>query len=73
MWVVAGDEAVDAGWFGPVVFDRIRPRIGDVIAAALGPVGVFQRAVDSLQPQLVGHHGSMTPAEQLVPFIVVRA
>jgi hypothetical protein len=71
-WVVAGDEAIEAGWFGPVVPDRIRSRIGDVIAAARSLVGVFQREVDSLQPQLVGHHGSMTSAEQLVPFIVVR-
>ena len=44
-----------------------------MVAAAAGPVGVFQRDVDPLQSQLVGHHGSMTPAEQLVPFILVQA
>ena len=27
----------------------------------------------TLQASLVGHHGSMTPGEQLVPLLVVRA
>ncbi|HEV7680096.1 MAG TPA: nucleotide pyrophosphatase/phosphodiesterase family protein [Candidatus Dormibacteraeota bacterium] len=72
MWVVAGDEAVAAGWFGPTVSDRIRPRIGDVVAAAYGNVGVMQRAVDPAHARLVGHHGSMTAREQLVPLITAR-
>jgi len=72
MWVVTKDEAIGSGWFGPTVLERIRPRIGDVIAAAFDSIGVFQREVDPLQAQLVGHHGSITPVEQLVPFILVR-
>jgi Type I phosphodiesterase / nucleotide pyrophosphatase len=72
MWIATRDEAIDAGWFGPRVADGVGERIGDVVAAASGPVGVFQRDVDPLQSQLVGHHGSMTPAEQLVPFLLVR-
>jgi len=72
MWVLSKDEAVEAGWFGPSVTDAARRRIGDVVAAAYGPVGVMQRAVDSRQAQLAGHHGSMTDAEQLVPLIEVR-
>jgi predicted AlkP superfamily pyrophosphatase or phosphodiesterase len=70
--VVTGEEAIEAGWFGPKVLDRVRPRIGDVVAVAREPVGVFQRDVDPLQAGLVGHHGSLTPVEQLVPFIQVR-
>jgi hypothetical protein len=35
-------------------------------------MGEFQREVDPLQAGLVGHHGSLTEVEQLVPFIVVR-
>jgi hypothetical protein len=73
MWVVSGEEAVDGGWFGPRVEDRVRPRIGDVVAAAHGSVGVFQRDVDPLQAMLVGHHGSMTSAEQLVPLLRLSA
>jgi hypothetical protein len=73
MWVVSRDEAIDAGWFGPVVVDRARRRIGDVVAAARGRIGVFQREVDPLQAMLVGHHGSLTDAERLVPCAVWRA
>jgi hypothetical protein len=72
MWVVPGEEAIAAGWFGPQVADEVRPRVGDVVAAAHGPVGVVQREVDPTQALLTGHHGSMTPAEQLVPFLELR-
>ena len=69
MWIVPGEQAIEEGWFGPRVEDRVRPRIGDVVAASHGSVGVFQREVDPLQAMLVGHHGSMTSAEQLVPLL----
>jgi hypothetical protein len=72
MWVVAREEAIAAGWFGPSVPDRIRPRIGDVVAAAHAPVGVMQRAVDPAHARMQGHHGSMTAREQLVPLVTVR-
>ena len=72
MWVVTGEEAIDAGWFGPQVADEIRARVGDVVAAAHGPVGVVQREVDPTQALLTGHHGSLTTAEQLVPFLELR-
>jgi hypothetical protein len=72
MWVVPGEEAIAAGWFGPKVTDEVRARVGDVVAAAHGPIGVVQREVDPTQAILTGHHGSMTPAEQLVPFLELR-
>ena len=72
MWIVSRDQAIEEGWFGPVVPARIRARIGDVLAAAHGDVGVFQRSVDPAQARMMGHHGSMTAAEQLVPFVMVR-
>jgi Type I phosphodiesterase / nucleotide pyrophosphatase len=72
MWVVGGEEAIAAGWFGPEVHNEVRPRVGDVVAAAHGPVGVVQREVDPTQALLTGHHGSMTSAEQLVPFLELR-
>ncbi|MDF2745665.1 MAG: hypothetical protein K0S88_7046 [Actinomycetia bacterium] len=65
MWVVPGEEAIAAGWFGPKVTDEVRARIGDVVAAAHGPIGVVQREVDPTQAILTGHHGSMTPAERV--------
>lgn len=72
MWVVSREQAIADGWFGPGVPDRVRPRIGDVIAAAREPVAVVQRESDGLMAALIGHHGSLTPAEQLVPLVVVR-
>lgn len=73
MWVVSRDEAIVSGWFGPSVADRFRARIGDVVAAAHGPIGIVERDVASIEAQLIGHHGSMTADEQLVPFLLVRA
>jgi hypothetical protein len=72
MWVWTRDEAIATGIFGPTVSDKARERIGDVVAAAYGRVGIVQRDVDPAQARLNGHHGSLTPAEQLVPFLLYR-
>ena len=73
MWVWSRDEAIATGIFGPKVTDRARERIGDIVAAAYGPVGIVERDVDPAQARLNGHHGSLTPAEQLVPMLVYRS
>jgi Type I phosphodiesterase / nucleotide pyrophosphatase len=73
MWVWTGDEAIATGIFGPRVSDQARERIGDVVAAAYGRVGIVQRDVDPAQARLKGHHGSLTAAEQLVPLLVYRS
>lgn len=73
MWIWSREEATATGAFGPVVTPQARERIGDVVAAAYGPVGIVERAVDPAQARLLGHHGSFTPAEQLVPFLLYRA
>ncbi|HVW40794.1 MAG TPA: alkaline phosphatase family protein [Amycolatopsis sp.] len=66
-WVARRDEAIEAGWFGPRVSDRVRPRIGDVVAAARDEFGMLRRSSEPLESSLIGHHGSLTRAEQLVP------
>lgn len=66
-WVLSRDEAIEAGWFGPTVSDRVRPRIGGVVAAARGTFGMLRRDVEAVESSLVGQHGSLTSAEQLVP------
>ena len=73
MWIWEREEAIATGIFGPRVTDRARERIGDVVAAAYGRVGIVQRDVDPAQARLNGHHGSLTAAEQLVPFLVYRS
>lgn len=72
MWVWPREEAIATGIFGPMVTDPARQRIGDIVAAAYGRVGIVQRDVDPAQARLNGHHGSLTPAEQLVPFLLYR-
>ncbi len=67
-WVRTRDEAVDEGWFG-AVSDRVRLRFGDVLVALRGPGAVMTRAQDR-ELSLVGMHGSLTPAEMLVPLLV---
>jgi hypothetical protein len=73
MWVWTRDEAIATGIFGPRVTEQARERVGDVVAAAYGRVGIVQRDVDPAQARLNGHHGSLTPAEQLVPLLVYRS
>lgn len=66
-WVVPGEQAIEAGWFGPRVTEQVRPRIGDVVAAARGRSGVLRSKAEPHESALVGQHGSLTSAEQLVP------
>jgi predicted AlkP superfamily pyrophosphatase or phosphodiesterase len=72
MWVATRDEAIAAGWFGPHVEDRVRERIGDVVAAARDDIAVIASRREPGESGLTGVHGSMTPVEQLVPLLEVR-
>jgi predicted AlkP superfamily pyrophosphatase or phosphodiesterase len=68
-WIVSRDEVVDGGWFGPVVADAARSRLGDVALVAHQDVAYFDP--DDTGPYvLVGRHGSMTAAEVKVPLLV---
>lgn len=68
--VVAGDEAVAAGWFGAVA-DHVRPIIGDVVVAARDAHGVVDSRTQTPHAlALRGVHGSLTEAEMLVPLMV---
>jgi hypothetical protein len=69
-WVVSRDEAIAAGWFGARVSDDVRPRIGDVVAAARGSAAMVRRTAEPLESSLIGHHGSLTTAEQRVPLLL---
>ncbi|MCV7178011.1 alkaline phosphatase family protein [Mycolicibacterium sphagni] len=69
-WVVSRDEAIAAGWFGGAVDDRVRSRIGDVVAAAKGRAALVRRTVEPMESALLGQHGSLTSAEQRVPLLL---
>jgi hypothetical protein len=69
-WVRTRDQAIAEGWFGPVD-DRVRGRIGDVIVAGIGPFTlVDSRTATPHVLKLIGQHGSLTAAEQLVPLLI---
>lgn len=72
-WVAGREEAVAAGWFGPRIDERVLGRIGDVVAAACADVVITASVNEPNESAMVGMHGSMTPAEQLVPLLEVRS
>jgi predicted AlkP superfamily pyrophosphatase or phosphodiesterase len=66
--VVTRDQAIDAGWFGDRVDDRVRPLIGDVLVSARrSDVSWVHRDVDPFGGRLAGQHGALTPDEVEVP------
>ena len=67
-WVVTREEAVAAGWFGPVE-PGLLGRIGDVLAVPRGELAIVASSAEPLESKLVGMHGSLIPAEQLVPLL----
>jgi hypothetical protein len=69
-WVASRDEAIAAGWFGARIGDGVRARIGDVVAAARDSATMVRRTVEPLESSLVGHHGSITSAEQSIPLLL---
>jgi hypothetical protein len=71
-WVVSRDEAITAGWFGERVTDATRRRIGDVVAAARGSIGLLRRTAEPLESSLIGQHGSLTTAEQNIPLLLAH-
>lgn len=67
-WVHTAEEIVEAGWLGPVVTDAARSRLGDVALVARD-AWAFSHPDDGAG-NLIGRHGSLTPAEMLVPLLV---
>jgi hypothetical protein len=65
-WVRTREEVVAEGWLGGRPADDLFERIGDVALAARAPVAFFDPA-DTGELRLVARHGSLTPAEMLVP------
>jgi hypothetical protein len=64
-WVLTRDEAIDAGWFGPVA-GWVRDRYGHVLVAMRDDYALMTRQFPR-ELSLVGMHGSLTPAEIMVP------
>ncbi len=68
--VLSREEAVDAGWFGPVR-EGYERRVGEVVVAMLGGATVLDSHL--LRPSILrlrGHHGSITDPETAIPLLV---
>lgn len=67
--VLTRDEATLHGWFG-TLDASVRPRIGDVLVACRDDHAVMSSVDFGYETTLVGLHGSLTPAEMLIPMLV---
>lgn len=67
-WVLSREEAFEAGWFGRRR-QQVADRFGDVLVAMSGPGAVMTRSAPR-EFDLVGMHGSLTPAEMAIPLLV---
>lgn len=69
-WVLTREEALVLGLFGTLQ-DRNLPLIGDLVVAMRGTVALADsRTQTAASMRLIGMHGSLTPAEVLVPGIL---
>ncbi|GLY77938.1 alkaline phosphatase family protein [Actinoallomurus iriomotensis] len=71
-WVMTRDEAITAGLFGPVSA-TMAARVGDVVAVPYADLAIVATQAEPLESSLVGMHGSLVPAEQLVPLLTFTA
>jgi len=69
-WVHSRDEAIKDGWFGPVD-PQVAGRIGDVVAAPAGHWAIVATRSEPRESALTGMHGSLAPADQLVPLLTL--
>ena len=67
--VLTRDDAVRRGWFGAMT-PGVLPRVGDVLVACRGETAVVSTTDFPYENTLVGLHGSLTPAEMLIPILV---
>jgi hypothetical protein len=68
--VVTRADAVADGWFGPVR-DEMAPVVGDLVVAMRGRATIVDSRTQTPEAiALVGVHGSLTPTEMMVPWLV---
>lgn len=72
-WIVTQQQAIEAGWFGPVD-PQIRRRIGDLLITGFEPIALYDgRRAAPHSFDMVGHHGAPTSAEVRVPWILAKS
>ena len=71
-WVRTREELIAEGWLGGRPAPEVAGRLGDVAVVARAPVAFIDPA-DTGPVRLRCRHGSLTPAEMLVPLVAARA
>lgn len=69
-WVHTKAELEAAGWFGGPLSEAAAGRMGDVAIVPFEPIA-FLDPGDTGEITLVSRHGSLTPAEALVPLVAL--
>jgi hypothetical protein len=68
--VVTRERAIADGWFGPVR-EAMVPVVGDLVVAMRGRATVVDSRTQTPESRaLVGVHGSLTPTEMMVPWLI---
>jgi predicted AlkP superfamily pyrophosphatase or phosphodiesterase len=71
-WIRTREQVIAEGWLGGRPADEVSARLGDVALVARAPVAFIDPA-DTGPVDLQCRHGSLTPAEMLVPLVAGRA
>ena len=72
-WVIDSRDLMRAGYFGPIVTDAARSRIGDLMVCARDDWALYDmRHYQERALHMVGQHGSLTDAERLVPLRMLK-
>jgi predicted AlkP superfamily pyrophosphatase or phosphodiesterase len=70
-WVRTRDQIIEDGWLGGVPSATVAERLGDVVLVPHAPTAFLDPA-DTGELRLKARHGSLTPAEMLVPLLAWR-
>ncbi len=71
--VLTRDEAITAGWFGPIRDEAVRATIGDVLAVADAHIAWVHRDADLFGGRFAGLHAGLTRREVEVPALVLTS
>lgn len=71
-WVRTKETIIDEGWLGGEPVPAVADRLGDVALVPFEPTA-FMDPADTGELRLIARHGSLTPAEMLVPLAVWAA
>ena len=70
-WVRTKEQVIDEGWLGGVPSAAVAARLGDVALVPFAPTAFLDPA-DTGELRLRARHGSLTPAEMLIPLLAWR-